>query len=145
MSKSIVNAAAAAADLESAPVASDWVLAGSPQARLKLLAKSYDGTAYVVVWECTAGSFKWHYSEDETVVVISGEVFITTEAGKECRLGEGDMGFFPAQSSAVWRIPHRVKKVAIIRKDMPLPLGFGLRAWHKFLRTVSLRGASPLT
>jgi uncharacterized protein len=145
VSKSIVIAAAlATSDLEPAPIAPDWVLDGSPEARNRILAKSSDGTSYVVVWECTAGRFNWHYSEDETVVVISGEVFVTTENGEERRLGEGDMGFFPAGSSAIWRVPDRIKKVAVLRKDLPLALGLGARAWHKFLRIVALRGGSPL-
>jgi uncharacterized protein len=145
LSKSIVIAAAvAAADLEPAPISTDWVLDGSPEARNKILAESSDGTSYVVVWECSAGRFNWHYAEDETVVVISGEVFVTTENGEERRLGEGDMGFFPAGSSSTWRVPDRIKKVAVLRKDLPLALGFGVRAWHRFLRIVALRGGSPL-
>jgi uncharacterized protein len=144
MSKSIVIAAAKAADLEVAPISPDWILSGTPEARNRLLAKSYDGTASIMVWECIAGRFNWHYGEDETVVVIAGEVFITTENGEERRLGEGDMAFFPAGSSCTWRVVDRIKKVAILRKDLPLPLGFGVRAWHKLLRIVGLRGRSPL-
>jgi uncharacterized cupin superfamily protein len=142
MAKSIVIAAAAAAALEPAPISPGWILDGTPKAENKILAKSPDGTSSTVVWECTAGRFNWHYSEDETVVVISGEVFVTTETGEERRLGEGDIGFFPAGSSAVWRVPDRIKKVAFLRKDLPPPLGFGVRAWHKLLQIVRLRGHS---
>jgi uncharacterized protein len=142
--KSIVIEAAGSVDLEPAPISPDWVLAGRPEARSKMLVKSHDRTSSITVWECTAGRFNWHYSEEETVVVISGEVFITTEKGEERRLGQGDMGFFPAGSSCTWRINDRVKKVAILRKDLPPLLGIGVRAWHKLLRTVGLRGQSPL-
>jgi uncharacterized cupin superfamily protein len=96
VSRSIVISAAASADFELAPISSGWILSGTPEARNKLLARSHDHTSSIIVWECTAGCFNWHYSEDETVVVISGEVFITIESGEECRLGQGDMGFFPA-------------------------------------------------
>jgi len=144
VSRSIVISAAAAADLEQAPISSDWILSGTPEARNKLLAKSHDRTSSVIVWECTAGCFNWHYSEDETVVVISGEVFITIESGEERRLGQGDIGFFPAGTSCTWRVTDRIKKVAILRKDLPFPLGFGVRAWHAFLRIVGLRGRSSL-
>src|SRR5689334_7771377 len=125
--RSIILADAASIDLEPAPISPDWILAGTPQARSKLLAKSHDRTSSIMVWECTAGRFNWHYSEDETVVVISGEVFITSEKGEERRLGQGDMGFFPAGSSCIWRVNNRIKKVAVLRKDMPLLLGFGVR------------------
>ena len=124
------------------PASVNW--AGAPQARSKVLAKSHDRTSSIVVWECTAGRFNWHYGEDETVVVISGEVFITSEKGEERRLGQGDVGFFPAGSSCTWRINDRVKKVAVLRKDMPLALGFGVRVWNKALRIAGLRGQSSL-
>jgi uncharacterized cupin superfamily protein len=145
MSKSIVIAAAASAVLEPAPISPGWILDGTPKAENKILTKSFDGTSYTVVWECTAGRFNWHYNEDETVVVISGEVYVTTETGEECRLGEGDIGFFPAGSSAVWRVPNRIKKIAFLRKDLPPPLGFGVRAWHKLLQIVGLRGGSSFS
>lgn len=144
MPNSVVIAAAAAASLEPAPISSDWILAGRPEARSKILAKSQDGTSYIMVWECTAGRFNWHYHEDETVVVISGEVFVTDDKGEERRLGQGDMGFFPAGSSATWRIEDRIKKVAVLRKDLPFSVGFGVRAWHKLLRVAGVRGGSPL-
>src|ERR1700740_199313 len=97
--RSIILEAAALAALDPAPISPDWILAGTPQARSKLLAKSHDRTSCIMVWECTAGRFNWHYSEDETVVVISGEVFIANGEGEERRLGPGDMGFLPAGSS----------------------------------------------
>jgi uncharacterized protein len=143
MPSSIVIAAAATSDLEPAPISADWILSGTPEARSKLLATSHDGASCVMVWECTSGRFNWHYSEDETAVVISGEVFTTTEKG-ERRLGQGDTAFFPAGTSCMWRINVPVRKVAIIRKTLPLPLGFGLRAWNKLLRTIGLKGRSPL-
>ena len=101
-----------ARDLHSAPIPKPWILSGTPEARNKHLAKSHDRTSNVIVWDCTPGHFNWHYSEDETVVVISGEVFITSEKGEEGRLGQGDMGFFPAGSSCTWRVTDRIKKIA---------------------------------
>src|SRR5215472_3892979 len=90
MSRSIVlGSALTMTDLVSSPISMDWILSGKPHARSKLLAKSHDGTSYVVVWECSAGRFEWHYTEDETVTIILGEVFIT-ENGEERRLGQGD-------------------------------------------------------
>ena len=80
--KSITLESAALAALDPAPITPDWILAGTPQARSKVLAKSHDRTSSIMVWECTAGRFNWHYGEDETVVIISGEVFITAGKGK---------------------------------------------------------------
>jgi uncharacterized protein len=141
---SIVIEAAGSADLEPAPISPDWILAGTPEARSKLLAKSHDRTSSIIVWECTAGRFNWHYSEDETIIVLSGEVFITTEKGEERRLGQGDMGFFPAGTSCTWRVTDRIKKVAVLRKDLPGLLGVSVRGWHLLLRIAGVRGQQSL-
>ena len=145
MSTSIVlESAATMADLKPAPIRGDWILSGKPEARSKLLAKSHDGTSYAMVWECSAGHIKWHYPEDETVTIILGEVFIT-EKGEERWLGQGDMAFFPAGSSCEWRVPDRVRKVAVMRKSLGYPLGFGVRAWYKLLKIAGLFDELPLT
>jgi uncharacterized cupin superfamily protein len=142
ISKSIVMAAAGATDLKPAPIPADWILNGTPHARNKELATSHDGTSSILVWDCTAGRFNWHYTEDEIVVVTSGEAFITSETGEERRLGPGDMGFFPAGTSCTWRVPNHVRKVAVFRQPMPRPLGSALRAWNRLLRSV--RGSARM-
>jgi uncharacterized cupin superfamily protein len=140
MSKLIVIEDAASAELVPAPISPGWILAGAPEARNKTLAISHDRTSTIVVWECTAGRFKWHFSEDETLVVISGEFFVTPEKGEERRLGQGDVGFFPAGSTCITRVENHVKKIAVLRKDLPPPLGIAARAWHRFLRIGGFRG-----
>jgi uncharacterized protein len=145
MANSILVTAADAVGLENAPISAEWILAGTPEARSTMLAKSQDGTSRIMAWECTAGEFVWHYPEDETVVVISGEAFITNGAGAECRLAEGHIAFFPGGSSSRWRVTRSIKKVAVLRKDLPRPVGFGVRAWHLLLRVLRLRGGGSLT
>jgi hypothetical protein len=54
MSKSIVLAVAAAANLELAPISPDWILCGTPEVRNKLLDKSHHGTSSIMVWECNS-------------------------------------------------------------------------------------------
>jgi uncharacterized protein len=144
-SKWLTIEAAASDDLTPAPIVPDWIVAGTPEAKSKILAVSDDRTTSIMVWECSAGRFNWNYSEDEIVMVIEGEVFITTERGGERRLSQGDMAFFPAGSSCTWRVNDRIKKIAVLRKDLPPLLGLGVRVWHKFLRMAGLRGQSPLT
>ncbi len=143
MSQSIVITTAASAALSPAPITPEWILDGGPVAQNKLLAVSRDKTASLLAWECTPGLFKWHYAEDETVYIISGEVFIKTNDGSERRLTKGDVAFFPAGSSCIWRVTECVRKVAFLRKDVPPLLGFGIRVWHKLLRTAGVRGQMP--
>jgi len=144
MSRAIMLAAAATTDLESSPISPAWILSGTPETRSKELARSHDRTSYVMVWECTAGRFNWHYNKDETLVVISGAAVLTYEKGGERRIGPGDIVFFPAATSCTWDVPEYIRKVAFLRHTMPRPLGFCVLAWNKLLRIVGWWGTSPL-
>jgi uncharacterized cupin superfamily protein len=146
MSKSILMATPATEELEpeGRPILPNWVLNGTPVSRTKNLARSNDWTSNMVIWECSAGTFNWFYTQDEMLFVVSGEAYIINSKGKESRLVPGDFGFFPAGTSCTWRVPHCVRKVAVIRETMWRPLGFCLKVWSKLLRVVGLAGKSPL-
>jgi hypothetical protein len=137
MHKSVVIDAASTTDLQASPLLVDWVLEGTPATRSKELSRSRDLTSYVMVWDCTAGRFRWEYNKDETLVVLAGEAFITDGRG-ERRIGPGDVVFFPAGSAAIWRVPAYVKKVACLRHTMPRPCGLGVLVWNKFLQIADL-------
>ena len=132
----------ASVELHLGPMSPNSVLSGAPKSGARILTSSHDGNSIVWVWECTPGSFVWHYGEDETVYIISGEVFISTGTGEERRLGEGDMAVFPGGISCNWRVTQPIKKIAITRKDLPRLLGFAVRAGHKLVRTMGLRQAA---
>jgi len=138
MPREIVIAQPTAFELspEEMPISPNWVLSGTPTSRIKSVVRSRDWTSHVVVWECTGGTFKWRYRQDEVVVIVSGEVFITTEEGQERRLGPGDLAVFPAGSSSTWRVPERVRKVAVIRETMWWPLGLGLKVLKKLVSLI---------
>ena len=131
MSNPIVFAAPADVELLSAPIPPHWIVEGTPQARSKRLAASADGASSIMAWSCTPGRFNWHYSVDETLHIISGEVFVTDHNGEIKRLGAGDMAFFPAGSSSLWHVTQEVRKLAVCRHSIPKPVGFALRAWNK--------------
>jgi uncharacterized protein len=133
----ITFASPAEVELVDDPIPPHWVIAGSPQARSRRLAYSADGTSSTMAWSCTAGRFNWHYSVDETLHIISGEVFVTDEKGQTHRLGAGDMVFFPAGTSSVWNVPNAVRKIAFCRHSMPRPCGLLLRIWNKVARRLT--------
>ena len=142
--RSVVMATPTEVELSPEAIPKEWISGGTPSARAKILVRSRDWTSSVVVWDCTAGSFRWHYSQDETVLFISGEAFLMMENGEERRFGPGDLGFFPAGTTCLWRVADYVKKVAVLRESMWPPLGVCLKAWKKLLRVVGLAGKSPL-
>ncbi len=137
MSKPIVFAAPADIELGPNPINPDWIIDGKPVARSRRLAESADGTSSVMAWTCTPGRFQWHYAVDETVHIISGEVFVTDEQGRTHRLGPGDMAFFPAGSRSVWEVTKDLRKLAVCRHSMPRPFGVVLRAYNKLFHRLT--------
>jgi uncharacterized cupin superfamily protein len=145
LSREIVTATPSTLELgpERVPITPSWVLGGRPLTRTKNVARSHDWTSNTVVWECTAGSFTWHYSKDEVAVIVSGEAVITNEKGEERRLAPGDLVFFPAGTSSRWRVPEGVRKIAILHEPMWRPLGLGLKVCKKLLRMAGIGAESP--
>jgi uncharacterized protein len=133
----VIFAAPADVELNPAPIPADWIIEGNPQACSKRLAASADGTSTIMAWSCTAGRFKWHYTVDETIHLISGEVFVTDEKDNVRRVGPGDMVFFPAGSVSTWYIPDHVRKFAVCRQSMPRIAGFALRAFNKIVDIIT--------
>jgi uncharacterized protein len=134
MSKAILSVNPNHIDLQSEPVPPRWILSGTPEARGTKLITSNDRTSSVVVWECTPGSFKWNYGQDETALILSGEAFITTDDGAERQLRPGDLVFFPAGSSCTWRVTVCIRKSAVLRETMWPALGLALKVTKKLLR-----------
>ena len=137
MQTPVVFAVPADADLTPDPIRPHWIIEGTPQARSKRLAQSADGTSMIMAWACTPGRFVWHYAVDETLHIMSGEVFVTDEKGEVRRVGPGDMVFFPAGSRSIWHVTKEVKKLAVCRHSMPRPLGTLLRVWNKAVDLVT--------
>ena len=121
--------AAALDDLEMAPkpIEPSWVLAGNPQARLSLHSRAYDDQATTAIWDCTAGTFRWYFGWDETVMILEGEVHVTGEDGSERTLKAGDIAYFPGKSWATWHIDTYVRKIAFCRKRFPKPVALAYR------------------
>jgi uncharacterized protein len=126
--------------LSSSPINPDWILEGQPMARNAILSRSADETACTIMWDCTAGKFRWYYDFDETIHIIDGSVSIDDGAGPRT-IGPGDVVFFPAGSSAVWVVETYVRKLAFCRKALPAPIGAAV----KMLRSMkaAMRGAQP--
>jgi uncharacterized protein len=103
--------------LADAPIDPDWIVSGNPQARAGLLTPSSDGNASTIVWDCTAGSFRWTFYEEETVVILEGRVRVTSANGEVRLLGPGDIAFFAEGSKALWEIDSYVKKIAFCRRS----------------------------
>ncbi len=134
-----LTAASGDAELKSAPIEPGWVLAGSPRARCGEICRSSDGASNTMIWDCTAGKFRWFFGVDETVMILEGEVTVNDSTGHRRTLRAGDIGFFPAGTWMVWEVETYVRKVAFLRHALPQPFGALLRVFNYGLNVIRLR------
>lgn len=120
-------------ELQPSPIEPGWILSGNPQARVTYHSKAADKLAATAMWDCTAGSFRWFFREDETVVILEGDVFITAEDGTQRLLRAGDVGYFKAGTWATWRVDNYVRKIAFVRQPLDLPVAFFYRVRRRIL------------
>ncbi|SON57730.1 hypothetical protein HDIA_4189 [Hartmannibacter diazotrophicus] len=106
-------------NLEPAPIPPEWIVDGAPVARMTVLAESADGGVTTTLWDCTAGTFRWHFTWEETVHIVEGEVIVTDLSGRTRRLVAGDVGYFPGGTWALWHVPEHVRKIAFCRQPAP--------------------------
>jgi uncharacterized cupin superfamily protein len=131
----VINLTAAEVSLNSAPINQNWILEGNPIARNNILSRSADGAATTILWECTAGRFRWFYDIDETIYVIEGCVLVTDAAGTR-RLNAGDSFYFPKGARAEWHVENYVRKIAFCRVPQSRLVAFAQRAFRLLKRLV---------
>ena len=112
----------AATELVGWPLPADWILDGAPDARGFVLSRSDDSRIIRGVWECTPGRFKWLFSYDETLVVVSGRASIELDTGEQVDLEPGSMAFFGRGHESTWTVHETLRKG--FHADSPEPLPF---------------------
>ncbi|TWT04024.1 DUF861 domain-containing protein [Reyranella sp. CPCC 100927] len=127
----VIQAAVEAAQLSSTPINPDWIIDGSPAARTASLSRSADGSVWTDLWECTAGSFHWHYSINETIHIVDGAAVITDRDGTVWHVKAGDVIQFLVGTKAHWHIPQYVRKVAFCSKPLYGPAATLLRVQER--------------
>jgi len=140
----VVMGTAETCELSPEPIDERWILSGQPVARSKVVARTKDWSTRLMVWDCTAGSFRWYYGQDEVIVIISGALILLREDGTEQRFCAGDYIFFPKGSAANWRVDKYVRKVALLKEPLWRPVGLAVKACNKALRGVRLSATALL-
>jgi uncharacterized protein len=117
-----VGASSDVIEMKPAPIEPGWIISGDPLARAGAHSKADDQCAATGVWDCTAGTFRWFFGWDETVVILEGQVHIVAEDGAERTLRAGDIAYFKGGTWATWHIDTYVRKVAFLRRPFPAPV-----------------------
>ena len=61
------------------------------------------------IWTCEIKTFPWHYDDQETCLILEGEVTVTT-ANQTVHFNAGDLVVFPAGLDCQWQVKSPVKK-----------------------------------
>ena len=115
------------APMHASPINPDWVVEGQPQARLSSTSVGFDGSQGSMLWDCTAGTFRWYFAWHETVVILEGAVHVTDDRGNQRMLEVGDTAFFRAGTWATWKIDRYVRKAAFVKRPLPKPVASALQ------------------
>jgi uncharacterized cupin superfamily protein len=62
------------------------------------------------VWSCGVSRFPWTYNDQETCLLLEGEVTVTPEGGEAVRFGAGDLVVFARGLSCEWEVTVPVRK-----------------------------------
>ena len=62
------------------------------------------------IWTCEVSSFDWTYEDNETCLLLEGEVTVTPSEGDPVTFGAGDLVVFPAGMDCKWEVHKAVRK-----------------------------------
>lgn len=103
-----------------------WILSGKPVFRGAETVRSPDGKTVSGLWSCDGPtSFVWHFSHDETVHLLEGQVVVEYR-GRRFTINPGDTATFHAGTQAVWHVPQHATKAYTLHQP-----GWLVRAWRK--------------
>ena len=68
------------------------------------------GVASWPTWGCGVSTFPWSYEEQETCLLLEGDVSVTPDGGEPVRFGAGDLVAFDAGLSCTWEVHAPVRK-----------------------------------
>jgi hypothetical protein len=62
------------------------------------------------IWEKEVSQFPWFYDEQETALILEGEVTVTPKDGEPVTIKKGDLVIFPAGMACEWQITKAIQK-----------------------------------
>ena len=65
-------------------------------------------------WGCGVSEFDWYYDQEETALILEGEVTVDYDGGS-ASFGAGDYVTFARGLSCVWKVREAVRKHYVFR------------------------------
>jgi len=80
-----------------------------PQIRKPTDAEKQEASTWPI-WSKQASEFPWQYDEQETCLILEGQVTVTNEEGETFDFGAGDYVIFPRGMKCRWHVKQDVRK-----------------------------------
>lgn len=96
------------------PITADRVVEGAPQSRAQVIYTSASGEFCSGIYECTQGSWRISYTEDEFCTLIEGSVRLTSDTGETAIYTAPDSFLIPAGYSGIWQAVTPLRKFFVI-------------------------------
>jgi uncharacterized protein len=109
----VVRSVVTAGDMDPDPMDPSWILEGNPEARSRRLFLDPDRSISATLWDCTAGTFDWHYGGDEIIQIVDGEAELTFPNGTVTVVKPGDIVYFPGAQIVRFHVSRYVRKVSL--------------------------------
>jgi uncharacterized cupin superfamily protein len=121
----------------STPIPAEWIKDGTPIARTAFIFGKSQQLSSAAVWDCTAGTFEWHFGTDETIQILEGEARVWDASGHLASFRAGDFGYFPAGSVSIWHVDRYFCKLAFERQPVPDVVALAVRMTNKARQLVA--------
>jgi uncharacterized cupin superfamily protein len=105
-------------DTEWTPVDPQKVVAGTPRSSYKILYSNPSKENYSGVFECTAGTWKVQYNEDEFCTLVEGKVTLTGEDGEAQTFSAPDSFLIPQGFKGTWEAHTYLRKYFVIYEKL---------------------------
>ena len=106
----------------------DWlipqenILEGQPDASGSIIYMTNDKTSCSGIWQCKPGKFRWEYTWNESIYIISGRGKIFEESGAIHELSPGKMVHFNMGLKSTWVVEELIQKFFALQSEVELQL-----------------------
>lgn len=108
-------------ELPAMPIEPSSIKEGNPVACGTIALQSKDKKLSSGLWSCQPGKFEWHYTWEEFVHLLEGEVDVTeVDTGHVITLRPGDMAHFPLGMKTLWHVKEPIRKFFVINSPESL-------------------------
>ena len=108
--------------LDDWPIPQENILEGQPDAAGSIIYMTNDKTSCSGIWQCKPGKFRWDFTWNESIYIISGRGKIFEESGAIHEISAGKMVHFNQGLKSTWVVEELIQKFFMLQSEVELQL-----------------------